>query len=169
MAKVGVIFDRIANIALLGAVLLFGYVAWNRDASTAAPRPVTVAVGTKVANLDGVDYSRGPTLLLVLSSTCRYCHESLPFYRQLVAEREGFQVIAGSAESPETFSSYLRAANLSVDKAVKMEKSAWQGVSATPTLLVIDSNGRVSAAWVGLLSDEQQAEVREAVRIGASD
>lgn len=168
MAKVGVVFDRIANLALLGAVLFFGYVAWNREVSTAAPRPVTIAMGTKVANLHGVDYSRGPTLLLVLSSTCRYCHESLPFYRELVAERKGIQVIAGSAESPEAFSRYLSTANLPVDKAVQMERSEWSSVSATPTLIVIDRNGRVSAAWVGLLSDEQQAEVRQAVRIGSS-
>jgi hypothetical protein len=37
------------------------------------------------------------------------------------------------------------------------------GVSGTPTLLLVDSNGKVQQAWVGKLDDQGQRQVQSYV------
>ncbi|MGI8638607.1 MAG: hypothetical protein ACR2MG_01425 [Pyrinomonadaceae bacterium] len=75
--------QTVSNIAIIIVALLFGGVLVNRYFfSASAPKPVAVAesevikIGTKLP-LPDVDWSKSDkNLVLVLSTSCRYCTES---------------------------------------------------------------------------------------------
>lgn len=99
----------------------------------------------------------GMTALLVLNSQCRYCDESVPFYQQLLAAgTRKARIVAASVEPEAQFKRYLADAGLKPDLAVHFER---MNVPGTPTLVVIDSQGKVLRSWLGKLSSEQEDEI----------
>lgn len=98
-------------------------------------------------------------MLLVLSTTCRYCTESLPFYEKLArqkAERGDVRLIAVMPQSADEARRYLSERNVTVDEIKQANLSIVRG---TPTLLMIDRNGVVVESWTGKLPPESEADV----------
>lgn len=160
--------ELLANIAiivvalLLGAVLVKRYLLSGNEATAPArnmdPR---IPAGTKAA-LPGVDWAKnGQTLLLVLSSDCRYCTESAPFYQRLTRETAGranVQLIAVFPQEVEEGRKYLE--NLSVTiNDVRQAAPSSTGAGGTPTLILVDANGVVKNSWVGKLSAPEESEI----------
>jgi hypothetical protein len=70
--------------------------------ATSVSKPVEA--GTKLSQLDGVDFSMAPvTVALVLQSQCPYCAASMGFYKHLVEFKKDtpFQLAVTSMESDE--------------------------------------------------------------------
>jgi hypothetical protein len=87
--------------------------ATQRSASNAATRR-GIQRGTKIS-LPGVDWSQSDlTLVLALSTTCRFCTDSAPLYQKLQQQRRpDVRVIAALPQSIEESKNYLR--NLGID------------------------------------------------------
>lgn len=144
------------------AICLAATIVWKfilkRDA---APVGLSVPINTRI-NLAGFDFQgSAETLVLVLQKDCRFCSMSAPFYRRLLAEYSGkpnLRIIAALPHSPAVSERYLESLNLSVP-VVKEVELAEIKVSATPTLLLLNNEGRVSASWVGMLSRDGEQEV----------
>ncbi len=119
------------------------------------------AVGAKIL-LPGVDWSSGrETMLLVLRADCHFCTESAPFYRRLVDKVSGhpnFQLIAVMPQTPADARKYLDSVNVSISD-VKQSTLPGVSISGTPTLLLLDDRGVVTAAWAGLLSRDQENRI----------
>lgn len=125
--------------------------------------PVATPIPTAV-HLDGVDFSTAPrTLIMALRSDCPFCQESMPFYRRLLArDREGAQfVVIAPAEDTE-IGSYLASGGVEPDSVLFAEPDAMP-VPGTPILLLVDSAGLVTEAWIGLLSAERERQVFDAL------
>jgi hypothetical protein len=159
--------ELLANIAIIVVALLLGGVLvkrylWPGSAQTAArttdPR---IAAGTK-ASLSGVDWAKnGQTLLLVLSSDCRYCTESAPFYQRLTRETAGrpdVHLIALFPQEVEEGRKYLANLSISIDE-IRQASPGSTGAGGTPTLILVDDNGVVKNSWVGKLSAPEESEV----------
>lgn len=117
--------------------------------------------GTKLS-VPGVDWEKNErTLLLVLSTSCRFCTESSPFYQRLAQEKAKKGRVGLVAVLPQSVGDsqkYLNDLGVSVDDIKQANLDAVE-VRGTPTLIMADRTGAVVESWVGKLPAEAEAEV----------
>lgn len=165
--RIGLIADLaiIVTAVLLCVVLIKNYIV--TQPAPAINNSTTDAQLQSDAKLSipGIDWAKSEqTLLLALSSTCHFCSESAPFYRQLVKERgSSVRIIAVLPQSVQAGRDYLNRLGVSVDDVMQVEFNSL-GVKGTPTLILADSNGVVLDSWVGKLPSSEEAEVLSRVR-----
>lgn len=158
--------ELLANIAIVVVALLLGVVLVNRYLLSTSPKSealegARIKPGMKLS-LSGVDWGRGDkTLLMVLSTNCRYCTESVPFYQQLAQQkalRKNARLIAILPQSLGEAEKYLNDNEIAVDE-IRQPVPGAVYAKATPTLIVVDRIGSVVGSWVGKLPPEKEAEV----------
>lgn len=106
----------------------------------------------------GVDFAAASrTLLMVIQSDCHFCEQSRPFYGHLPRGGDT-QIVIAAPLGDTDIESYRHL--IEPDEVVFVEPGVLP-VRGTPTLLLVDSEGRVDAAWIGLLDSRREAEVLE--------
>ena len=153
------------NIAIIIVAILLGVVL-VKNYFLAGPKtdpnvPPTVPVGTKISLQDVNWAAKKRTLLMALSDTCRYCTESADFYKKLAQEKakhDDVRIIAVLPQDLSAGQAYLKKLGVTVDE-VRQSPLEAVGVKATPTLVLIDDKGVVTASWVGKLPAEKETEV----------
>ncbi|HEY0876351.1 MAG TPA: hypothetical protein VGD94_22955 [Vicinamibacterales bacterium] len=157
LEKLGDVVFILTCVGLLSAAVYRAVPARAvRGASVDASRIGSPAV------LPPVDFSASPrTVLAVVSTSCRFCDASMPFYRQLASEdvgSEGWSLVFVGIEAPADVTSYLEANGVPAVSVVQLTPSL--AIRGTPTLLVVDASGHILGAWSGVLDEQQQNEVR---------
>ncbi len=156
------------NVAIVVTAVLLGIVCVKKYLLTftittptkpAAPAPIVV--GTNISIPDVVWSRSRKTMIVALHEGCRFCTESAPFYKRLVAKANGnknLQLIAVLPQDPINARQYLDSLGVAFNdiKYLELRKI---GVSSTPTLLLLDDHGVITAFWVGALSVDQENEV----------
>jgi len=108
----------------------------------------------------GIDFGAAEqTLIMVLQSDCRYCERSRPFYERLPGDTST-QIVIAAPVGDTDIEGYREL--IEPDELVFVESGVLP-VGGTPTLLLVDPEGRVDAAWIGLLDSEREAEVMDAL------
>ena len=111
-----------------------------------------------------VDFAAAPaTLLIVIREDCRFCQDSIPFYRQLSDARikqpgSGVRLVVASTDVSESLASFLKSKEIRVDHISNVQAGDLK-VPGTPALLLIDRSGKVAKVWRGRLAERQQKEV----------
>ncbi|MGI8542329.1 MAG: peroxiredoxin family protein [Aridibacter sp.] len=145
---------------LLGGVLIYRFVL-SDPPKTVAVQNKKIENGTKF-DLPNANWNKSEkTLVMALSTNCRYCSESTPFYQKLVeqkAENENVRLVVVTPQDLEQTKDYLAKHKLSVDE-IKQSTLNKIKVGGTPTLILVDKNGAVVESWVGKLPPEKEAEV----------
>lgn len=154
--------DRIANLAVVIGVAVFLTLAARGDFSRHVVKnahPSPLAAGTSI-RLPGVQWPPSQdTLVLGISATCHFCKDSLPFYRQLAAQLQGrVNVVAVLPQEQNEADAFLQRAGVTGVKVVSQDLGKI-GVYATPTLLLVDSTGKVKDSWVGELDADHQKKL----------
>ena len=72
-------------------------------------------------------------------------------------------MVALSREDVALFTEYLKRVELNVDLDVSYDRSQFSKVSGTPTVLVVDHDGRVRGAWIGAIPAERERELYSAL------
>jgi peroxiredoxin len=153
------------NIAIITVAILLGIVL-VKNYLLAGPKqdpsvPPTIPAGTRISLQDVNWAAKKRTLLMALSDTCRYCTESGDFYKKLAQERakhDDVRIIAVLPQDVSAGQAYLNKLGFSVDEVRQSPLDA-VGVKATPTLILIDDKGVVTASWVGKLPPDKETEV----------
>jgi hypothetical protein len=159
--------EKVTNVVIiLACAFLVGTLARNYYLSRGLDlrMPPEVQKGS-VVKLPGVASSNQqpavPTLVLALSKYCHFCQESVGFYQKITALKnsspQGLRLVAVMPEKQEEAGSYLKEHGIGVDEVVSMPVSKI-GVSGTPTLLLLDGQGKVEELWIGKLSDSEESE-----------
>ena len=123
-------------------------------------------VGPTLAPLPGYSWSSYPkTLVIAIRKGCPYCDASMPFYRQL-GEQEKSNVLRAHVlvvmpNDASYGSSLLRKNDVEVQGIFGQELEALN-VSGTPTVLLLDSSGRIEREWIGQLTPRGEKEVMNA-------
>jgi thiol-disulfide isomerase/thioredoxin len=164
--------EAIANVTVIVVALAAGYMVLN--GKVARPHlPQSIAAGDQLGQVPGIDWSRHRrTLVLALNSDCHFCQDSAPFYQRLAkAQPAGAQDVAIVAVFPndaEAVRQVIKDEGLALRSipAVPLEKL---GVVGTPTLMLVDSQGRVERTWFGLLTAREEVEVMRVVSGGRQD
>lgn len=149
----------VAIVVCIAAVKYFRTKATGADAHTA-----TIAAGSKM-NLPNEDWGRNrKTLLLGLSTNCKYCSASAGFYQRLAqAASANTKLVAVLPQSREESQQYLAALKLPIEN-IQQASPAALGIRGTPTLILVNSAGSVTNLWVGQLPHDKEEEVLAAVR-----
>lgn len=149
----------VAIVVCIAAVKYFRTKATGSGASTA-----NIAAGSKI-NLPNEDWGRNrTTLLLGLSTNCKYCSASAEFYQRLAqAASANTKLVAVLPQSREESQQYLTALKLAIED-IQQASPAALGIRGTPTLILVNSAGSVTNFWVGELPHDKEEEVLAAVR-----
>jgi hypothetical protein len=100
------------------------------------------------------------TVALVVQSSCRFCADSMPFYRRLAKLRSAgnVQLVAVSMEPADTLKDYVKKNEVDVDRVGHLTGLEIP-TTGTPTLVVIGRDGTVRGSWLGRLSSSQESDV----------
>lgn len=152
-------------------MLLLGIVAKrffnSPNQQTASVRPVESPGNLGKIALPGVNSSNSPVLVLAISTTCHFCTESAPFYRDLAKSHPGIKLVAILPQPVEAGKQYLQGLGITTDQVLQARLDSIN-VSGTPTLLLVSHDGSVLRRWVGLLPKEGEADVWDALKSNGS-
>lgn len=154
--------EAISQIALIAVCAIAGTVLVRdhllRPRSRTEPRTLA---GQKLS-LPGVNWDARGAILLVISSRCRYCVESLPLYRRISELRSHsparIRIVTVAADPPGQIRRFLAEQGVASDQVVSAAPGSI-GVRGTPTVLVVDSHGRVRESFTGRLSPDAEARL----------
>ena len=119
--------------------------------------------------LPGAEWQTAPlSVVLQISSTCHFCNESMPFYRQMMASRQTaaskVPFIVASADAVPVIRQHLEDQQLAVDKVLHVPLGAFG--TGTPTIYLVDSKGLVKRAFIGELDASGEKELLAIVQRG---
>jgi hypothetical protein len=121
-------------------------------------------VGDRIAEIQGVDFSRAPaTLVMVLREGCPSCTASMDFYKRLADSARRARLVVLSADDPEVIASYLDAHGFAPDQTLSTESPL--RIAGTPTLLLVDRDRIIRQTWDGPIEGpSQERDVINALR-----
>jgi hypothetical protein len=153
--------ETVANVAVVIAavvlVLFLGHQEWLRYHS---PQNASArALVGRTVHLPGVQFPpRSKTLIVAITTNCHFCRDSEPFYKEL-AGKSASRMVAVLPQPQSEAEQYVHQAIAPGVQVVSTSLDSL-GVSATPTLLLLDDSGRVEKAWVGKLDGPGQQQVQ---------
>lgn len=156
-------FANFTNAVLIATCCVVMYSVWQRAYRPGTPGALVQGyqAGDVAPEIDGVRYQVRPlTVILALSSTCKYCAEDADFYKALSQARtqRNFQLVVVGTEQPTTLTEYLRGLEINSDHLASVLPGTLR-ISGTPAIILVDSGGRVTSQWVGALRGrESQVE-----------
>lgn len=158
MRKLQVAADVATVVLAAAAIVALAVVYWPE--SPTAPETFDVWIDEST----GIDPANAPrTLIMALDSGCGFCQESMPFYRRLLEhDTSDVQIVVAAPPYDTGIGDYLASEGVEPDSVVFAEPGALP-VSGTPTLLLVDGEGLVTHAWIGLLSADREQEVFDAL------
>ena len=155
--------EAIANLALIVAALAIGIVLLTRYVKSAAI-PTSPAAGDQLPNIDGVEWkAHRRTLVLALNTGCHACVESIPYYQRLMQPLllgRDIGIVAVFPNQPDLVRQFVDEKKLPVASigGVRLDRL---GIDITPTIILVDSAGRVEKTWAGILRPREQADLEE--------
>jgi hypothetical protein len=157
-------FEKVVNVLLALTCLVvlgrYGY-QWSTGADARSrPPDSTLTPGQPAPGLTNVACGNR-NIVLFARSTCRYCTDSMPFYKELSAQARASQVrfIAAGTEPSEVIRDYFSSHGVTPDDVISVPPERLAAV-ATPTLALVDGRGAIVRSWVGQLPSDAQAKVR---------
>jgi hypothetical protein len=154
------------NILIILVVLLIGgtYLKSHFGRQEGGP-----TIGETINAPPGYDWHRfPPTLVIAVRDDCVYCERSYPFYRHLQSLEHDNQLKAHIlivTPDDSTRAAALLSSQGITSQAITDTPLSNMKVSSTPTLLLVDANGRLLQSWIGELdasrSDALIAQLRK--------
>ena len=160
--------SHIAFILACGALIALALTKFSASSSMPPATEQALRGHTLPRALLG-DVGFGPqTILIFVSSTCRYCNDSMPFYQRLetkVSAHMGrVRLVFASREPVEITQRYLRLHGVESEAISILGNTV--PLSGTPTLLLADDQGVVKHGWLGRLTSDQEEMVLKIVARG---
>jgi len=172
VAKLKSVLENTTNAALLVECGLLAWLflahqdLWLHGRQDQVPETQAL-LGKTLPSLPDHDWkSQNQTLVMALRQGCHFCEASMPFYKRLSDLRKTDRIrvrLLAVMPDPETVASaQLQENGVDVEGAFQQPLRSLN-VSATPTLLLVNADGKVLRAWVGQLTPQQESEVVSAV------
>lgn len=166
--------DTVANIAiiLVCAIAAVVLVRTHLLKPQQPGMPPQVEKGEQYDQLKAVvPAGTNRALVVAVSPGCHFCTESIPFYKNLIDQRNQknspvkFIAAVPTHEQPEEArklvaeeTQMFTAGGAQPDSMVNLDFAAVK-VPGTPTLLLVDNNGKVLDVWVGKLNASAEKKV----------
>jgi hypothetical protein len=163
--------DITANVAIILACIIASVVLVHREFFPPRPEPLpgSVAAGEHLDGLrPAVPAGAQKALVLAVAPNCHFCNDSMAFYKQLVEKRNSsgsaVKVVAAvsSSDAKDLEASKMSASGVNPDAVVQLDFRQIK-VAGTPTVLLVDNQGKVLSVWMGKLDERGEQEVLRAL------
>ena len=152
--------EQAVNIAIIViALVLAGMFIRNYLPGKSNVRQ-TISIGNRL-EVQPVNWSSSAkNIVLVLSTTCKYCKASAGFYQRLARECEGrhIRTVALFPQSVDQARAYMENEGVRVTEIWQAQPGKLK-VQGTPTVLLVDNNGVVQHVWTGKLPANQENDL----------
>ena len=155
-----------AGLALM-VIATAGYIVWPQIAPKLGVTPATAPapyVAGQTVDVPATWYATAPhTLIVFARASCAACEKAQPFLKEIVGQMSGHGTVvmghpAGAPEADKKFASGL---GITHDHVI--ETTPGLRVRATPTLVLVDRQGRIVDAWEGAGKIDTRLAIRAAV------
>ncbi len=158
------IIEIVSNVVIILVALIVGVVFLKTYYFTKhVPSIIRPAIGTAL-DIGGEDFSsNNNTLIFALQEGCHYCAESAPFYRQIIeqaAHRSDLHLVALLPDNNRP--QYIQDLQLNIGD-IKLVKFSTYRIGATPMLMFVNREGKITNIWIGKLEPSIEAEVMAAL------
>jgi hypothetical protein len=166
--------DTLANIAIIVVCAIAAAVLVRNQFFPPRPpgAPPQAEKGETYAQLKGVvPAGSSRALVVAVQPGCHFCNDSMTFYKQLLDQRNQkasqvkFIAAVPANDKPEDAkklvddeSAKFAAVGAQPDSMVNLDFAAVK-VPGTPTLMLVDNNGKILNVWVGKLDPGTEKEV----------
>lgn len=157
------------NVAvLLAAIAVLTALSWGYFAQKQKPSIRSgLQKGRVIAYLPEATLNDSrATLLIAMSINCHFCTESISFYNQLARAQQGLgsspRIIAVFPEEDSEVKQYVRQNRLEVSSTAATDFRKL-GVDTTPTMILIDKEGKIIDFWIGKIPEDVQQQVVESI------
>ncbi|HLJ88646.1 MAG TPA: hypothetical protein VKZ53_17635 [Candidatus Angelobacter sp.] len=158
--------ESIANAAIIIiCVLLLAQFVRRHDFFGKGPSQDTASslTGTTLASLQEYRWSdHDKTLVLALQVGCHYCEASMPFYGRLAQLQQSHRIhpnlLALMPDENASGTQVLKSFGVDIACACGHPLSSMH-IAGTPTLLLVNAQGRVERVWEGQLPSSGENEV----------
>jgi hypothetical protein len=146
-----------------------GYIVWPQIASkmgihaATAPDPAPYVTGQTV-DVPAAWYADTPhTLIVFARASCAACEKAQPFLKEIVGlmSGHGAVVMAHPAGAPEADQKFASGLGITGDHV--MVATPGLRVRATPTVVLVDRQGRIVDAWEGAGKIDTRLAIRAAI------
>ncbi len=156
-----------ANVIVIVLAVVIGSVFLTDRFASRGPGTNEVKVGDQLAGLRAYNWkAHDRTLVLALRNGCHFCEDSMPFYRELAKLEQlnqiGAHLVAVFPDDPAVVRQVVETQQLTIEVVAGFELGQVK-VQATPTVMLVDEQGRVSKVWMGELPAAEEAEVIAAI------
>jgi hypothetical protein len=156
---IGYLYRLAPNFLLVASGVVLGWALFSGFPARSTADLKRYHQGDKAPSIAEFNYRDAPvTVLLFLSTHCRFCQESVPFYQRMAAlpnvASGRARVIGVFDEDGPIASDYLARAGLAILPTARVGAQDW--VSATPTLIVVRNTGKVELSAVGKLTSASE-------------
>jgi thioredoxin-related protein len=156
-----------ANLAVILLAVAIGSVFLMDRFASRGSGPNEIKAGDQLPGLPAYNWkAHDRTLVLALRNGCHFCEASMPFYRKLAqleqSNQIGVHLIAVFPDDPAVVRQVVETQQLTIDVVSGFELGRVK-VQGTPTLMLVDEQGRVSKVWMGELPAAEEAEVISAI------
>ena len=147
-----------------------GYIAWPRvtaaigikPAKPAPPPPAYVA-GQQI-DVPAEWYNGAPTTLVLFGrAACGACQKAQPFLKTLVTDLNGRAATIMAHPTGTDVEDTAYAESLGIAKDQVRVATANLRVKATPTILLVNQQGAILAAWEGAGNVQRQKEIKSTI------
>ena len=153
------VFESISLLLLLAGTLTFAIYGISTPEMQVPP----AVYASRTLDLANFDFGRAKkTVIVTVQDGCNYCEMSLPFYaqlNQLISAHPQDQMIALVRAGSTQVKSQLEHRGINALN-VSNEWLDSVGIIGTPTLMIVNSTGRIEHTWVGRLSSHGESEVK---------
>lgn len=165
---------RLSVAASIGFMLMVGatttYIAWPRVAGAIGikpapppPAPPAYVAGQQV-DVPAEWYNTARhTLVLFARESCSACQKAQPYLQTLVESVKGRASVVMAHPAGNEESDALFARSMGIPEANRHIVKTRLRVKATPTLLLVNQQGAILAAWEGAGRTEKQAEITKTI------
>jgi hypothetical protein len=151
--------EMAANVGII-IVALVGVAMLVNNYRQRSQEPKHIPVGARFGLKDVNWQANGKTMVFGISTTCHFCTESAPFYREVVQRcaQQHVKTIAVLPQSTTEAKAYLAGEGVVVDE-IRQSALPDLEIGGTPTLLLIDKDGIVRQVWIGKLPGDREKDV----------
>lgn len=162
------LFGSVLNLVSIAAIGFMGVSLVARHLGTQGKPGLQLRLGQDVPVHDVDWHKSAHTLVFALSVGCRFCAESAPFYKALLGNHESgdWQAVALFPQELSAAKKYMKGHDYDIPEVRQVDLNRI-GVNGTPTLLLVDSKGRLEQLWIGELTPVDEADV--ALHLGIHD
>lgn len=143
-----------ANIILFAAVATFTVFLVRHMISNRDYTETSLSSDGQRVSISGIDLSPFPqTVVVVLDKSCRFCKQQTPFYRRLAesSRAKNIKLVFAFPHNLNDGIDYLKTQQIPATEVIRIHMKSLD-IKGTPTVLLLNHEGKILAKWAGELS-----------------